>query len=677
MKYVPITRFTMLTRLLLDSHTASRDPFAVIFLLCALAGCGSPAPATNVQLHSLFTDHMLLQRDQVIIVWGWAEPGGVVSAAIAGQESSARVRSDSSWRLTFGSLAAGGPYELQVMGADTVLISDVMVGEVWVASGQSNMEWPVARSMNAEQEIEAANHPDIRLFTVTPTAAPTPSSDLDAKGWAPVTSESIAAFSGVAYFFGRQLQEDLSVPIGLIQSAWGGTPAEAWTSASTLRAMPDFVDAVEALEQDPGMLPRDEEDFQLRWLQAALEADPGRLERATWAETEPEWDTVDVPGRWGETPQVNDGVGWFRKVFMLPSERMPEGLDLHLGWIMYSDSVWVNGVPVGGTIGANETRKYPVPADVLRPGSNVVTVRVVTYRTRIGGLSGGIFGEPAEVFLGPIDGAGGPRIPLNGDWKFLQTFSFRDVSEPPPWPKRYPSALYNGMIAPLLNYGIRGVILYQGEANADRAHQYRSLFPAMIRDWRQSWKLGDFPFLFVQIANHLTPQETPVEEGWGPELREAQTLALELPNTAMVVTFDTGGGENHPPNKQVVGRRLALAALGSVYGRDVVYSGPRYRSMEKTGRGIRLHFDNVGGGLVSRGDTLRGFAVAGADRRFVWAEARIDGDAVVVSSQEALDPVAVRYAWANNPILGLFNREGLPAPPFRTDDWPLTTEGNR
>lgn len=188
-----------------------------------------------------------------------------MSAAIAGQESSARVRSDSSWRLTFGSLAAGGPYELQVMGADTVLISDVMVGEVWVASGQSNMEWPVARSMNAEQEIEAANHPDIRLFTVTPTAAPTPSSDLDAKGWAPVTSESIAAFSGVAYFFGRQLQEDLSVPIGLIQSAWGGTPAEAWTSASTLRAMPDFVDAVEALEQDPGMLPRDEEDFQLRW----------------------------------------------------------------------------------------------------------------------------------------------------------------------------------------------------------------------------------------------------------------------------------------------------------------------------------------------------------------------------------------------------------------------------
>lgn len=670
-----------MTRRSLDSRTASLDPSALIFLVWALAACGSPAPATNVQLPSLFTDHMVLQRDQVITLWGWAEPGGAVSAGIAGQEASVLVRSDSSWRLTLGSLAAGGPYELQVMGADTVVISDVMVGEVWVASGQSNMEWPVARAMNAEQEIEAANHPDIRLFKVTPTAAPAPGSDLDAEGWTPVTSESVAAFSAVAYFFGRQLHEDLSVPIGLIQSAWGGTTAEAWTSARTLRAMPDFADAVEALEQDPGMLPRDEEDFQLRWLRAALEADPGRLERATWAEPhklEPEWDTVAVPGRWGETAQFRDGVGWFRKVFTLPSERMPEGLGLHLGWIMYSDSAWVNGVPVGGTIGANEARKYPVPADILRPGANVVTVRVVTFRTRIGGLSGGIFGEPAEVFLGPIDGAGGPLIPLHGGWEFLQTFSFEDVPEQPPWPKLYPSALYNGMIAPLLNYGIRGVIFYQGEANVRRAHQYRSLFLALIRDWRREWVQGDIPFLFVQLANHLAPQEAPAEPQPLPELREAQTLALELPNTAMAVTIDTGpGGKTHPPNKQVVGRRLALAALGSVYGRDVIYSGPLYRSMEKVGRAIRLDFDYVGGGLVAWGETLRGFAVAGADRRFVWAEARIDGEAVIVSSREVLDPVAVRYAWANNPILGLFNREGLPASPFRTDDWPLTTEGNR
>lgn len=534
--------------------------------------------------------------------------------------------------------------------------------------------------MNAELEIEAANHPDIRLFRVTPTAAPAPSSDLDAQGWATVTSESIAAFSGVAYFFGRQLHEDLSLPIGLIQSAWGGTSAEAWTSAKTLRPMPDFVGAVEALERDPGILPHDEEDFQLRWLRAALEADPGRLERAAWAEPklEPEWDTVGVPGRWGETAQVRDGVGWFRKVFTLPSERMPEGLGLHLGWIMYSDSAWVNGVPVGGTMGANETRKYPVPADVLRPGANVVTVRVVTYRTRIGGLSGGIFGEPAEVFLGPMDGSGGPRIPLHGDWKFLQTFSFGDVSEPPPWPKRYPSALYNGMIAALIPYGVRGVIWEQGAANATQAYQYRSLFPALIRDWRREWMLGDFPFLFVQLANHLAPQEAPVEPQPLPELREAQTLALELPNTAMVVTIDINEeGENHPRNKQEVGRRLALAALGTVYGRDVVYSGPLYRSMEKEGRSIRLRFDHVGRGLVARGGTLRGFAVAGEDRRFVWAEARIDGETVMVSSLEVTDPVAARYAWANNPIHGLFNGEGLPASPFRTDDWPLTTEGNR
>lgn len=506
---------------------------AVLFPLCLLAAATSAGG--DVKLPAVIGDNMVLQRHQRVPIWGTADPGEKVTVTFAGQHVTATAKPDGRWVLRLTALAAGGPYEMTVTGKNTVRLQNVLVGEVWVCSGQSNMAFSVQGSNNAQEEIAGAEYPMIRLLTVPRVPASEPVSDIEAQ-WVVCSPQTVPGFSAVGYFFGRELHKELGVPVGLINTSWGGTPAESWTTRPTLEEDPEFVPIVE------------------RWNQAR--------------------------------------------------ENYPEQKQKH----------------------EEALAKWKGEAEKAK-----------------------------------AEGKQPPRQP-----------------SPPLFERKQyePASLYNGMIAPLIPYAIKGAIWYQGESNAGRAYQYRSLFSAMIRDWRLQWGQGAFPFLFVQLANFMAREPEPAESAWA-ELREAQAMALRLPKTGQAVIIDIGEADDiHPKNKQDVGYRLALNALAIAYGRDIVYCGPTFRSMELEGDRIRLHFDHVGGGLIARdGGPLKGFAIAGEDREFVWADAVIEGDIVVVRSGDVPHPVAARYAWANNPDCNLYNREGLPASPFRTDRWPGVTEG--
>jgi len=440
---------------------------------------------------------------------------------------------DGKWSFKINPPTAGGPYEMTLTGKNTINIKNILVGEVWVCSGQSNMQMTVQSSANSAQEIADAGYPKIRLFYVTRKVAETPQSDCEGS-WVECSPETVPGFSAVAYFFGRELHKQLNVPVGLIHTSWGGTPAEAWTRREALEANPDCAPILKRYDDAVAKYPEALKEYEQKlaeWKQAA---------------------------------------------------------------------------------------------------------------------------EKAKV-----DGKRPPRRP-----------------RPPfgPGSSHSPAGLYNAMIAPLIPYGIQGAIWYQGESNASRAYQYRTLFPDMIKNWRNDWGRGKFPFLFVQLANFKQTKPEPDESAWA-ELREAQSMTLELPKTGMAVIIDIGDADNiHPKNKQDVGKRLALWALADTYDLKLVYSGPIYKSMKVDGGSIILSFDHVGGGLVAKDDEqLKGFSIAGADKKFVWADAKIDGNTVVVSSDKVSEPAAVRYAWADNPVCNFYNKEDLPASPFRTDKWPGVT----
>ncbi|MHC4442643.1 MAG: sialate O-acetylesterase [Planctomycetota bacterium] len=511
---------------------------AIVVALVLLSG--GPSVFGEVTLPAVICDHMVLQQEMKVPVWGWSAPGEQVEVKGSWAKGvfECKANKDGRWMVRLPAGKAGGPYEMVIKGENELLIKDILFGEVWVCSGQSNMHMSLEPfipwhngCLNFKQEIARADYPSIRLFYVQRRAAAEPMQDCEGK-WYSCTPETIGGFSATAYFFGRELHKKLTVPVGLIHSSWGGTPAEAWMKRDAIESDPDFKYILDEYEQAVK-----------KYTKAMKEYKQGLLE-------------------------------------------------------------WVE---------------------------RVVELREKGY-------------EP----VGP------PSWPPSG-----------------PGHRESASALYNGMISPLIPYGIRGAIWHQGEANAVRAYQYRKLFPAMIRCWRAEWDQGDFPFYFVQLCNldvSCYAQQTP--EAWA-ELREAQFMALSLPNTGMAVTIDIGDvNDIHPRNKQDAGNRLALWALAKTYGKELVCSGPLYKLMKVEGDKIVLHFDYIGGGMVSRdGKALKGFAIAGADREFVPADAKIVGGTVVVRADAVSKPVAVRYAWTDAPVCSLYNKEGLPASPFRTDDW--------
>jgi sialate O-acetylesterase len=639
----------------------------VTALVTALGTVGAVSAAWGAVLpHPLFAEHAVLQQGIPVPVWGSADPGEIVSVAIAGQKVSTTTGADGKWLVRLAPIKAGGPYTLTIAGKNQVVLDDILVGEVWVCSGQSNMERQLGLRPGQqpitdwEKEVAAAKHPLIRHFGVEQTKALTPLATVKGR-WDVCTPDAVKDFTAVGYFFGRDLQAARKVPIGLIHSSWGGTPAEAWTSAAGLRALPDFAAASQDLElvrSDPRRAQHKYETDLEGWFAAN---DAGSAPGKSWSAPALDvgaWKAMVLPTLWenaGE-PDLN-GVVWFRKTFDLPAGAATAPAELQLGMVDDIDSTFVNGSKVGFTTRYNIVRKYALPAGLLKPGRNVIAVRVLDT-----GGGGGIWGDEKlqVVFKGD---AARPSVDLSGVWQYRIGMNLHDG----PWPPisfngdvDTPTVLYNGMIAPLLPYAIRGVVWYQGESNVRRERQYRTLFPALIADWRRAWDQGDFPFLFVQIA--------PYRE-MTPEIREAQLLSWQrTPNTAMVVTSDCGDANDiHPAHKQPVGARLALAARALAYGERLEYSGPVFASMTVKGGKAILRFSHVGGGLLAKGGALTGFTMAGADGIFHPARAHLRGATVVVASDGVDQPRAVRYGWASVPQGNLFNQAGLPASPFRTD----------
>jgi sialate O-acetylesterase len=639
--------------------------------------------AADVRVDSAVGDHMVLQRGAAVRVPGFAEPGEVVTVELDGYEARTVAGPDGRFVAELGSIPPGGPHRLTIRGRNTLRFEDVHVGEVWLASGQSNMEWPLSRTPDFDDAL-AAGCEGLHLFTVVKATAGEPTEEVRGE-WAPCSASSAPAFSAVGFYFGLELSRALRIPVGIIHSSWGGTPAEAWMPRDALlevSSLSKIVREYDAVRTDEALRTRYSQRL-AEWERKTYPQDAeNRGADKGWARLDfddTSWKVMRLPQYWEGAGLNADGSIWFRREVELPGDWAGEDLELELGAIDDFDRTWVNGVTVGETDARTprfyaHPRKYRVPGRLVRNGRNVVAVRVFDR-----GGEGGFGGTPAELLL---RGPGGQAIGLSGDWRF--EFEQRlepvlvDYANQPPEPlsetnPMSPTVLWNAMMSPLTRYGVRGAIWYQGESNAGRAFEYRTLFPTLIGSWRKAWD-KEISFLFVQLANYRARVSEPGESDWA-ELREAQSMALALPRTGMVTAVDIGDEKDiHPRNKKEVGRRLALSARSRTYGEPIEFSGPAFASHAVEGNAVRVRFSHAAGLRTRDGEAPIGFAVAGRDRRWRWGTAWIDGESVVVMSPDVPAPVAVRYAWGDNPEVNLTNGAGLPALPFRTDDWPGITQ---
>lgn len=613
-------------------------------------------------LSSLLSDGMVLQRNAKTKLWGKTTPGQPVRVTIQDRTAGTVADENGDWVVQLDGLEPGGPYTLTISADEERVISDVLVGDVWVLGGQSNMEIPVGRTLDKlADEVRDVHLPHIRKFAVPQVYNfHGPQSDIQGGQWTAATGDAVLDFSAIGFFFARHIHERYGVPVGLIQTAVGGTPIEAWMREETLRRIGGYDEELDTLKNDDYVADVQARDARRNedWYRTLNERDAGT--KHSWHREEideADWGTWHIPGSWrGSSLDGHYGAVWFRREFELPAELAGQEAKLMLGTIVDADDTYVNGVQVGTTAYRYPPRRYTVPAGVLKAGRNVIAVRVLTTHS-----TGEFIPDmPYKLVVG------GREIELEGAWRYKVGAAMEQL-ESQTFFQYKPAGLYNGMIAPIKHVGMTGVLWYQGESNAGRPSGYRNLFREMVQDWRETWGIGEFPFLFVQLANFDPGDEDPAS--WAP-IREEQRLSLAVPNTAMAVTIDVGEyNDLHPQDKKSVGERLALGARKLAYGEDLVYSGPLFKDVERLNGTLRVSFDHVGGGLVARdGGELGGFEVCGADGRFVAARAEIDGDAVLVSSPEVPEPVHVRYAWRNHPAdANLYNREGLPASPFSSD----------
>ena len=614
----------------------------------ALGCLCSATVQADVHLPAMFGDNMVLQRERVVPVFGSANPGEKVSVTFGEQKVSGVAGADGQWKVSLASMPAGGPLTMTVAGTNTITLANVLIGDVWICSGQSNMAFALEGAENGKQEVQTADDAGLRLFAGSYTSMVSPQRDC-AGEWAVCSPAAARNFSAVAYFFGQKLRRELKVPVGLVVSAMGGTAIEPWLSRQSLTL-------------DPGLKYLQDD------LDKAIAAYPAPADDRGWESpdfADSAWKDLTQPVEWKDAHLNGDdflcGAMWLRKEVQIPQDWAGKDLALRFGPIDDGDVAFFNGQKVGVSALSVNTpdvwktpRNYTVPANLVKAGRAVLAVRITNVLGQ-----GGIVGTPQQMSLAPVQDAGAASLPLAGAWKYqIQV--------------RWPSAnlvtsLHNGMIAPWSGCGIRGAIWYQGEANAGNGAAYRSLLPALIKGWRQEWNQGDFPFLVVQLPGFGAATTQPSESSWA-ELREAQFLtASSVPQTGLAVIIDLGEAKNiHPIKKLPVGERLALVAMHMAYGMDVPNFGPVYRSMTVQGNRIRLAFDHAQG-LRAAGGPLTGFAVAGKDGKFVWADATLDRQDVVVHSDAVAEPVAVRYAWADNPAGNLYNQMDLPAGPFRTN----------
>lgn len=622
----------------------------------------------NVRMPLVFSDGMVLQRNKQIPIWGWADANEKVEIHFNKQTKTITADQNGKWMVKLDSEKAGGPFELSITGKNKILIKDILVGEVWICSGQSNMEFQMYKTMNSKAEIEDSNYPMIRHFGVAQDLSGSPKEDLKAGKWAVCSKETITDFTAVGFFFAKKLYAELKIPIGIINTSWGGTCVETWTSREAFEKSSDFkamISEVPQVDMDAVFETYKKSVLDnIRKVQGfdVTMVNENQLKDLNFQDAD--WPEIKVPSLW-ENQQIGniDGVVWMRKTIVLSADQAKKEAVLHLSKVDDEDVTYVNGVQVGTNNIWEAKRIYKIPAGVLKEGANVIAVRISDYS---GG--GGIYGDPADLMINFKDS----NIPLEGLWKFNVVQVKIAIS-----PNSYPSLLYNAMIHPLIPYAFQGVLWYQGEANVWRAKQYKKAFPLMINDWRTKWNQGDFPFYFVQLSTfNEFNGNSKVGSRWA-ELREAQTETLILPNTGMAVTTDIGNAKDiHPTNKQDVGKRLASIALNDVYGKKQVCNGPMYKSMEIKGSQIILTFENSGSGLSSsdNSENLKGFEIAGVDKVFYGAKAIIKNNKVIVSCEKVSNPVAVHYGWADDDTeINLFNKEKLPASPFRTDDWEMIT----
>ncbi|MEE6188212.1 hypothetical protein PIECOFPK_00683 [Mycovorax composti] len=622
---------------------------------------------SQIKLPQLVRDSMILQRNAKVNIWGWASPGEKVTVNFKGKKYTTKAGGDGKWKVQLQPQPAGGPYTMTLSGKNKITLNHILIGDVWLACGQSNMEHQVRlHEVLYAREVATANYPEIRQFKVpNVTNLNAPQEDYPSGAWKWANPSDVREFSAVAYFFAKALYDRYHIPIGIINATWGGTPIEAWMSEEGFKEFPEIIKTIEK-NKDTSYI----NSFRGGPPQFAMMRQPEDkgLEQKWYApEYQPKgWRTIAIPGYWEDQGVRNlDGVVWYRREVDIPASMAGVPAKIFLGRIVDADEVYINGTKVGNTTYMYPQRRYPIPENVLKPGKNIIVVRV----TNNAGKGGFVPDKPYYIATEK------DTVNLTGYWQYKVGRVNRPMRGFGGGPRgiafqNQPTALFNAMLAPAVNYTLKGFLWYQGESNTGKPDEYALLQPAMIKDWRRHWGNESLPFLFVQLPGFMDYDYLPVESGWA-KFREAQAKSLSVPNTGMAVAIDLGEWNDiHPDRKKEVGERLALAARKITYGENIVYSGPIYQSAEISGDKIIISFTNTGSGLTtSDGEPLEEFAIAGEDKKFVWAKAVIEGDKVIVSSDEVKSPKYVRYAWADNPVNpNLINKEGLPASPFRTDN---------
>jgi sialate O-acetylesterase len=636
-------------------------------LLLLVFVCAAPFCRAQIKLPQIVRDSMILQRDTKVKMWGWASPSEKVTVTFNNKKYKATATVEGNWNIMLPPTKAGGPYQITIAGKNTITLKEILFGDVWFCSGQSNMVHQLnIHDVTYAKEIAEANNSHIRQFWVPNiTNMQAAQNNLPFGYWKPAVGEDVRPFSAVAYFFAKKLFEKYKVPIGIINASWGGTPIEAWTSEEGLK---DFSTIINTVQKNKDTAYTN--SFNRRPVnnnRPPQPADAGLSAEKKWYDetyTPKGWKKINIPGYW-EDQGIKDlnGVVWYRKEVDVPATMLGKPAKVFLGRIIDADELYINGKRIGNTGYQYPQRRYAVANDVLRAGKNVFVIRV----RNDAGKGGFVPDKPYCIF------SGNDTVDLKGTWQY----KVGEVFIPGTGSivggiaaHLQPAALFNAMVAPITNYTVKGFCWYQGESNAGKPSEYATLLPALINDWRNKWQLGNLPFLNVQLPGFMDYNYTPSESNWAV-LRESQLKALALPNTAMVVAIDLGEWNDiHPDNKKDVGERLAVAAMKLAYGENIVHSGPLYQSHTIEGNKIIISFSNTGSGLTTNdGEPPAEFAIAGADKKFVWAKTKIEGDKIIIWCDAIANPVYIRYAWADNPVNpNVYNKEGLPASPFRTDN---------
>lgn len=637
--------------------------------LCAFLLLISLSSFGQIKLPRLIQDGMILQREAPVKIWGWAAVGEKVVIQFNGQSFNAVTGNDGKWQIVLPAQKAGGPFTIEIIASNRISLKDILFGDVWLCSGQSNMEYPMNRLTDKYADVVAkCENNYIRQFKVPQTYNfNSPQDDYPSGSWVAVTPKTILDYSAVAYFFARELNKKYHVPVGIINASVGGSPAEAWMSAEALREFPNYLAEAEKFKNQSyiGQIQSGDRKASNNWYAELNQTDKGLQSRPTWKDPAfdaSSWPTMPVPSFWADhgLGEVN-GVVWFRKEIDVPASMIGKPARLFMGRIIDADSVFINGKLVGTTGYQYPQRNYRVPAGVLQAGRNTVIVRVINNSGR-----GGFVKEKPYQLFNETD-----TIKLTGNWQY-QLGCTMNPAPGQTFVNWKPTGLYNGMLAPANNYAIKGAAWYQGESNAERYQEYQKLLTALISDWRLKHTQENFPFILAQLPNFMNAKDQPSESSWASFRNSQLKIAQTVINTALTVNIDLGEWNDvHPQNKEDVGKRLVLAAEKLAYNdKNVVASGPKYKSMRIKGNKIELTFTDCGSGLIAKdGKALKQFAIAGVDKKFMWAQAKITGKKVIVWNEAILNPVAVRYAWADNPAgANLYNAEGLPASPFGTNE---------